>query len=160
MPEEIMHGRMCLSSFFVFTARSAPITKRTTNWEREIMYNPKLSCLRSWGGKKIVLPNRIPRRTDRSRLRRSTIVRRFSYHLLYRPRAGIVLSACSRRRNPRLSAWLAQAIAQSALRALPERLALFPCANPLFSLQRTFASFHSLDARAWRARGSLGAAAR
>src|SRR4029077_21164076 len=54
----------------------------------------------------------------------------------------------------------AQAIAQSALRALPERLALFPCPDPLFSLQRTFASFHSLDARAWLARGARGAAAR
>src|SRR4029077_12385001 len=121
------------------------------------IHDPQLPRFRPRGSAGLMLPDRISRRTNRSRLRRSTIVRRFSHHLLHRSRTGIIVRSGSGWRNSRLPARLAQTVAQSTLRALSKRLALFSRARSILSLQRTLAPFHSLDACARLARSAGGA---
>src|ERR1700730_4462663 len=106
-----------------------------------------------------MLRNRLPGRADRSGLRRSTIVRRFFDDLLHGPRAGVVVCPGSRRRDSRLSARFAQTVAQSALCLLAKCFALFEGVKSLFSLPRTLAPIHPLDADVWLARSAGGAAA-
>src|SRR5712691_9060329 len=99
-----MPGRACLSDFFAFTARSAQITKNSPPDEqrRKAIYDPQFSQERPRGSPPTVLPDWFPRLTDRSRLRRSTIVRGFSHHLLHGLGSGIFLCRRDRRRDPRL----------------------------------------------------------
>src|SRR5205823_2509986 len=97
---------------------------------------------------------------NRSRLRRSTIVRGLSHHLLYRPRAGIVLRDRNRRRDPRLPTWFAQTAPQSALFVLAKRVALLESAHPILSLQCQFASFCSVGFGPWTARSAGRATSR
>src|SRR5437764_7316209 len=87
-----MPGRGSSSGFFAFTARSVQTTKETPPYERrETIYYPQLSENGPRRCPEALLSDRISRNANRSRLRRSTIVRGLSHYLLHRLGAGIVL---------------------------------------------------------------------
>src|SRR2546430_6896535 len=71
-----------------------------------------------------------------------------------------MFSPGSGRRDPGLSPRFAQAPAESDLRVLSKRLALFSRTHALLSVQCAVAALHPLDARAWLARSASGTAAR
>src|SRR5438046_3939190 len=71
-----------------------------------------------------------------------------------------MFSPGSGRRDPGLSPRFAQAPAESDLRVLSKRLALFSRAHPFLSVQCTVAALHPLDSRARLARSACAAAAR
>src|SRR5437879_4661610 len=85
MAGELYAWPRVFEGLFAFTARFAQTTKETARDEqRESIHDPHLPRFRSRRGAAVMLPNRISRRADRSGLRRSTIVRRFSHYLLHR----------------------------------------------------------------------------
>src|SRR3989442_3079452 len=89
---DCMPGRGSSNAFFAFTARSVQTTKETPPDEpREATYDPQLSKNGPRRRAAVVLSDGGSRHADRSRLRRSTIVRRFSDDLLYRLGTGIVV---------------------------------------------------------------------
>src|ERR1700720_2726347 len=73
-------GRVCLSDFFAFTARSVQTTRETPHERRQIVYHPQLSQDGPRSREAIVLRYRLSRRTDRSSFRGSATLRGFSNH--------------------------------------------------------------------------------
>src|SRR5204862_343228 len=109
-------GRVFLRNCFAFIATFVQNTRvpDATRQPRAVPH-PDLSPSRSRGDPQVVLRDGISGRADRSGLRRSTTVCRFSYYLLHRPRTGIVFRARNRWGDRRLSARLAPAVAEPAL---------------------------------------------
>src|SRR4030095_7862348 len=118
-------GRGCSKNCFAFIARLAQTTA---------VHYSQLPRIGSRSGQKVVLRYRVSRRPNRSGLRGSRIVRRFSDYLLHGSRTGVVFSPGSGGRNSRLPPRFAQAITQSTLRAVSECLALLARAYSLLSL--------------------------
>ena len=101
---------------------------------RKSIYDSQLPRRRPRGGAAFMLRNRLPRRADRSRLRRPRTLRRFPHHLLHGPRAGVVLGGGDQRRIARLSSRLPQTAAEPALLVLSKHLPLrarAPALRPL-----------------------------
>src|SRR2546423_6934456 len=151
-PRSAMPGQGYLRGFFAFTASSAQITKNSPpNEHREAIYDSQLSQERSRSRASPVLRHWLSRNTDRSGLRRSTIVRRFSHDLLHRLGTGIIFRDRARRRDSRLPAWVAQTASQSALLILAKRFALPQSADSLLSLQPRLAPVCAMDLDEWLA---------
>src|SRR6516164_861933 len=84
-------GQRFLNAFFAFTARCVQTTTAIPqNERRQRVYHSKLSENGPGRGAAIMLPDRILGDADRSGLRGSTTVRRFSHHLLHRLGTGIL----------------------------------------------------------------------
>src|SRR5437588_4515983 len=128
-------GRRYLTACFAFIARSAQTTNDHGHEIRKGIHHSQLPRDRSRRGPPALLPNRVPRRADRSRLRGPRIIRGFPDQLLHGQGTGIVLRARDRRRNPRLPAWLAQAALEPALFLSPKHPALSPRALALPALR-------------------------
>src|SRR5207245_10155037 len=80
-----------LIRFLAFTVRAVQTTKEAPPHEQgEALYHPWLPKDGPRGRATVVLSDRFSRHADRSRLRGSTTLRRFSDNLLYRLGTGIV----------------------------------------------------------------------
>src|SRR5438067_196639 len=154
-----MRGPVFLRNCFAFIATFVQNTRvpDATRQPRAVPH-PDLSPSRSRGDPQVVLRDGISGRADRSGLRRSTTVCRFSYYLLHRPRTGIVFRARNRWGDRRLSARLAPAIAEPALLFFAKHHPVLSRLAAVSPLSLAFAPFYSLAVDV-RLAGSPGGAA-